>query len=128
MTTVEHADSRTFEAAVLLYLACSKLPDGDLADAEASRVLELTRRHTSGLAESYGTQVVADVAAKLAAAPDSAASLAQVVDAAEILAKALDGKSKREFVDELKSIANADGNMLPQERSFIDAVAQTFGL
>ncbi len=128
MTTVDDADSRTFEAVVLLYLASSKLPDGDLDAAEATRILELTRAHTTGLAPHYGTQVVHDVSAALAGAPDDGKRLAMVVEAAERVGATLSVPAKRGLIDELTSITTADGAQSSQERDFVTAVAKTFGL
>ncbi|MCA9651164.1 MAG: TerB family tellurite resistance protein [Myxococcales bacterium] len=128
MTTVKDADSRTFEAVILLYLACSKLPDGDLDEAEAHRILELTRRHTRELAPSYGERVVAQVSAELAQPHDAESRLAKVVEAAELLGRTLSERAKHELVDELTSIVAADGTLSSRERHFVRAVAKTFGL
>ena len=128
MTTVDDADSRTFEAVVLLYVAAAKLPDGDLGEAEARRILELTRRHTAGLAESYGEGVIADVAERLAALTEPQDRLAAIVDAAEHLARALERSAKQGIADELRSIARVDGTVSAGERDFVEAVVQTFGV
>lgn len=128
VTTLDQADSQTFEAVVLLYIASSKLPDGDLADKEAKRVVTLTARHAAELAPGYAEQVVHDVAAGLAASTDIDQRLAKVVKAAEHLATALDDDAKRTLVDELKSIARADGVVTDNESAFVDAAAKTLGV
>lgn len=128
MTTVDDADSRTFEAVILLYLACSKLPDDELSEAEAERILVLAHRHTAGLAPSYAEQVVQGVAAELAGLSDVDARLARVAQAAELVGRTLSVDAKEALVDELRSIARADGTVTPGEREFVRAVAQTFGL
>lgn len=128
MTTVDDADSRTFEAVVLLYLASGKLPDGDLSEAEGQRILELVHRHTERLAPSYGERVVTDVAARLTALDDPQHRLAAVVEAAEHLAGALTRSARQGIADELRSIARADGRVSPHERDFVEAVAKTLGV
>lgn len=128
VTTVDNADSRTFDAVLLLYIACAKLPDGALDEREAERILSLARAHTSGLADGYAERSVEDVAAALAAATDPAAQLTTVVKAAEDLAVTLDAPSKAALVDELRSIVRADGEKDPAEVDFVDAVAKTLGV
>lgn len=126
VTTVEHADSQTFEAVVLLMLACGKLPDGELAQAEAQRVLELTRAYSEGLAEGYPEQVVREAAEKLAACDGPPALLALVERAAQHAAASLDEQAQAEVLDALRSIATADGTVEEEEHGFIEAVARTF--
>lgn len=128
MTTVDDADSGTFEAVILLYLACSKLTDGDLDDAEAGRILELVREHTPKLAASYGESVVADVAARLAELTEPTALLSAIVDAAEQVSDALSPAAKVGIVEDLESITAADGEVSSAERDFVAAVAKTFGV
>lgn len=128
MTTVEDANSQTFEAVVLLYVAASKLPDGDLDDSEAARILALTGKHTEGLSGAYAERVVADAAAALAAESEPSQRLAKVVAAAEHIAQTLSQSAKAELVDELQSIVDADGVETSQERAFVDAAARTFGV
>lgn len=127
MTTVDNADSRTFDAVLMLYIACAKLPDGALDEREGARILSLVHRHTEGLAHGYAEQAVEDVAGKLAAAESPQAQLAMVVQAAEDLAVTLDADSKATLVDELRSIARADGENDPAELDFVEAVAKTLG-
>ncbi len=128
MTTVDDADSQTFEAVVLMYVASSKLPDGDLAETEAARILDLTREHTPGMSPAYATTVVADVCQRLASAQDVDARLAMVVAGAERIAKTLSMEAKRDLVQELRTIVESDGTQTQQEQEFVEAVAQTFGL
>ena len=127
-TTVDDANSQTFEAVVLLYVAVSKLPDGDLDESEAARILSLTAKHTEGLSAAYTERVVADAAAALAAEADPEHCLAKVVAAAEHIAKALTVAAKVELVKELHSIVNADGAETSQEHDFVEAAARTFGV
>ena len=128
MSTVDDADSATFDAVLTLYLACSKLPDGDLDDEQARRILELTRQHTAGLAPHYGERALHDAAEALSRAATPQAKLALVVAAAEHLADALDRVAKEELVAELGSIAVADGSYTAPERDFVEAVAKTLGV
>ncbi len=125
MTTVEHSDSETFEAVIVLHLASGKLPDGDLSDAEAKRIVELTASHTASLSPEYGVQVVGDVARSLAATGDPAKTLARVVQAAEHLRDHLSPEAKRGLIDDLRSIASADGVVTGAERDFVEAAAKT---
>lgn len=128
VTSVEQADSETFDAVVLLYLAASKIPDGDLNAAEATRILELTRKHAKGLTGGYPQQVIKDVATKFAEAPDTDAKLSQIVAGAQRLAEHLDPHAKLDLVDDLQSIAEADGVVSSPERTFVEAAAKTLGL
>ncbi|MCH9688629.1 MAG: TerB family tellurite resistance protein [Deltaproteobacteria bacterium] len=128
MTTVDQSDSQTFEAVIVLHLAGGKLPDGDLSDVEAQRIVELTTRHTAGLSPEYGAQVVRDVATALASTSDPAQTLARVVAAAEHLRDHLSPQAKQQLVDELRSIASADGHVSGAEQQFIDAAAKTLGV
>lgn len=125
MTTVDDADSQTFDAVLVLYLACSKLPDDNLDESQARRILTLTEAHTAGLAHGYAERALADASQGLAAAGSPGAQLAMVVSAAEHLAVALDEPSKRALIQELRSIASADGDFTGPERDFVDAAAKT---
>ena len=126
--TVDEADSQTFDAVLVLYLACSKLPDGELDEAEARRILQLTAKHTAGLAHGYAHRAIADAAAGLSAATSPRAKLDMVVTAAEHLAERLSDEAKRAVLAELESIAAANGQVTDQEREFVAATAMTLGL
>ena len=128
MTTVEAADAGTFDAVLLLYIACAKLPDGRLDEREAARILQLVHAHTQGLAAGYAEQAVEDVARTLGRAPDVDAQLALVVEAAERLKRNLDDDVKANLVGELRSIARADGSNEVSELQFVNAVAKTLGV
>lgn len=128
VTTVEDADSKTFDAVLMLYIACAKLPDGRLDEKEAARILELARAHTRGLTDGYATQAVEDVARTLGQATDAQAQLALVVEAAERVGRNLDDDVKANLVGELRSIARADGERDAAESNFVEAVAKTLGV
>jgi uncharacterized tellurite resistance protein B-like protein len=128
VTTVEDADSKTFDAVLMLYIACAKLPDGRLDEKEAARILELTRVHTKGLADGYAEQAVEDVAHTLGQAADAQAQLQLVVEAAERVRRNLDDDVKANLVGELRSIARADGERDVAEADFVEAVAKTLGV
>lgn len=128
VTTVEDADSKTFDAVLMLYIACAKLPDGRLDEKEAARILELTRSHTKGLAEGYAEQAVEDVARTLGQTAGAPAQLALVVEAAERVRRNLDDDAKADLVGELRSIARADGERNAAETDFVEAVAKTLGV
>lgn len=125
---VATSDTATFEAVVLLYLSSSRLPDDELGDAEARRILSLTRRHTEGLAPGYAEQVLRDVSARLAAAREPAGRLGLVVGAAEHLRDHLSPEAAAALVDELRSIIRADGQITQSERDFVAAAARTLGV
>ena len=128
MTTVEAADAGTFDAVLLLYIACAKLPDGQLDEREAARILQLAHAHTEGLAEGYAEQAVEDVSRSLGQAGGPDAQLKLVVDAAERVKRNLDDAVKANLVDELRSIARADGTNNAAELQFVEAVAKTLGV
>ena len=128
VTTVDDADSGTFDAVLMLYIACAKLPDGTLDEREAQRILELTRAHTKGLSESYAMQAVEDVAHTLGQAEGPEAQLKLVVEAAQRVHRNLDDDVKANLVDELRSIARADGENASAELAFVEAVAKTLGV
>ena len=128
MTTVDDADSRTFDAVLVLYIACSKLPDDNLDEAQAARILALTEAHTAGLAHGYAERALSDVSKALVEAGSIDAQLAMVVEAAELLGKVLDDEAKRSLVSELQSIAAADGQYTGAEQDFVKAAAKTLGV
>ncbi|MEM6989174.1 MAG: TerB family tellurite resistance protein [Myxococcota bacterium] len=128
MSTVEDASEGTFEAVVMLYVASSKLPDGEISDAEAAQIMALIRKHSPGLTEGYGDQVVHDVARDLASATTPQARLGKVVAAAERVHARLDAGTKQMIVRELDGITQADGVQSSAERDFVRAAARTFGL
>ncbi len=128
VTTVDDADSRTFDAVLTLYIACAKFPDGEVDEAESQRILELTRQHSRGLAEHYAEQALADVAKAFAGAASPQEKLSMLVEAAEHLAEALDEASKVQLVAELRTIAEADGHDSQAEHDFVDAAAKTLGV
>lgn len=128
VTTVDDADSRTFDEVLVLYIACAKLPDGVVDEAEGKRILELTHRHTQGLAEHYAEQALADVAKTFADAGGPAEQLSMVVASAEHLAEALDEDAKVQLIEELRTIAKADGVNSEVEHDFVDAAAKTLGV
>ncbi len=128
VTTVDDADSGTFDAVLMLYIACAKLPDGALDEREAARVLHLARAHTQGLAHGYAEQAVEDVAKVLGQADGPDAQLKLVVDAAQRASRNLDDDAKDSLVAELRSIARADGENTSAELDFVHAVAKTLGV
>ena len=128
MTTVDDADSRTFDAVLVLYIACSKFPDNDLDEAQAAKILALTEAHTAGLAHGYAERALSDVSQSMSAAGTPEKQLSMVVEAAEHLAAALDVEAKRDLVRELRTIASADGQYTGAERSFVEAAAKTLGV
>jgi len=128
VTTVDDADSRTFDAVLVLYIACSKLPDNLLDEAQGARILALTEAHTAGLAHGYAERALSDVSKSLVAAGSPAAQLKMVVEAAELLSKALGDEAKRSLVAELRSIAVADGQYTGAEQDFVTAAAKTLGV
>lgn len=128
MTTVDDADSGTFDAVLMLYIGCAKLPDGELDEREAARILDLARAHTKGLAPHYAEQAVEDVSKALGQAADPQAQLKLVVDAAQRASRNLDNDAKASLVAELRSIARADGVNTSAEFDFVHAVAQTLGV
>ena len=128
MTTVDDADSRTFDAVLVLYIACSKLPDNLLDEAQGARILALTEAHTAGLAHGYAERALSDVSKSLVAAGSPDAQLKMVVEAAELLSKALGDEAKRSLVAELRSIAVADGQYTGAEQDFVTAAAKTLGV
>ncbi len=127
MTTVANADAKTFDAVLMLYLACAKLPDGELDADEGARILRLTQQHTQALAAGYAEQALADVARTLAEAGSPEAQLGLVHDAATHLAGALSDGGKAQVVADLRSIANANGSDT-DERGFLHAAARTLGV
>ncbi len=128
VTTVDDADSRTFDEVLVLYIACAKFPDGEVDEAEGKRILELTHRHTQGLAEHYAEQALADVAKAFAEAGGPAEQLTMLVESAEHLAEALDEAAKVQLVEELRTIAKANGVDTEAEHDFVDAAAKTLGV
>ena len=128
MTTVDDADSGTFDAVLMLYIACAKLPDGELDEREGARILHLARAHSKGLAQHYAEQAVEDVAKQLGQAKDPQAQLKLVVDAAERAARNLDDEAKSDLVAELRSIARSNGRVESAELDFVHAVAKTLGV
>ncbi|MBV1857694.1 MAG: TerB family tellurite resistance protein [Nannocystaceae bacterium] len=127
MTMVDDADSGTFDAVLMLYIACAKLPDGALDEREAARILDLGRAHTKGLAHGYAEQAVED-GKVLGQAEGPAAQLQLVVDAAQRASRNLDDDAKESLVAELRSIARADGENTSAELDFVHAVAKTLGV
>lgn len=128
MTTVDDADSGTFDAVLMLYIACAKLPDGALDEREGARILHLARAHTKGLAEGYAEQAVEDVAKQLGQADGPDAQLKLVVDAATRASRNLDDDAKDDLVAELRSIARSNGKTTSAELDFVHAVAKTLGV
>lgn len=128
VTTVDDADSGTFDAVLMLYIACAKLPDGAVDEREASRILDLARAHTAGLAPGYAEQAVDDMVKALADADGPEAQLKLVVGAAERAARFLDDDAKDNLVAELRSIARADGENTTAELDFVHAAAKTLGV
>ncbi|MEM6293342.1 MAG: TerB family tellurite resistance protein [Myxococcota bacterium] len=127
MTTPANADAKTFDAVLMLYLACAKLPDGELDTDEGARILRLTQQHTQALAAGYAEQAVRDVAQTLAAADSPEAQLGLVNDAATHLAATLSADGKAQVVADLRSIAKSDGSDA-DERGFLRAVVRTLGV
>ncbi len=128
VTTVDNADSDTFDAVLLLYIACAKLPDGTLDEREAARILHLTRSHSEGLAEGYAEQAVEDVSKRLGQAETPQAQLQLVVDAATRANRNLDDDAKADLVAELRSVARSDGRTTHEELAFVHAVEKTLGV
>lgn len=128
VTTVDAADSGTFDAVLTLYVGCAKLADGRLDESEGKRILELARKHSGGLGSAYAVQALRDVVHMMAGARTTEAQLERVVDAAERVAERLDADTKAGIVGELKSIAQADGENTEAEMDFVAAVAKTLGV
>ncbi len=128
MSNLADAELATFEAVLLLYLACAKLTDGDLDPREAETIVTRARAQVPELAPSYADKVLATVAVEFAQLPDIDTRLRRVVLAAERVAEGLSDEAQRAVIEDLIEIADADGETSSAERDFVLAAAKTFGI
>lgn len=128
MESLADAELATFEAVLVLYLACAKLTDGDLDPGEAKTIVERARARVPELTPSYADSVVAEVAKDLAELPDTQTRLRRVVLSAERIAEGLSAEQQRAVVQDLIEISEADGHTSAEERDFVVAAARTFGV
>lgn len=128
MSNLADAELATFEAVLLLYLACAKLTDGDLDPREAETIVKRARAQVPELAPSYADKVLATVAVEFAQLPDIDTRLRRVVLAAERVAEGLSDEAQRAVIEDLIEIADADGETSSAERDFVLAAAKTFGI
>jgi tellurite resistance protein len=122
------SDEVLLESAVLVYLACAKLTDGDLDPREVEAIGTQVRSLVPRLSPVYSDQIIRDVAEHFGAfeAPDLL--LGEVVRSAERLAEDLERDELEGLVRGLIRISEADGSVSVQERDFVSAVARTFGV
>lgn len=121
-------DDATFEAVLVLYLACGKLTDGDLDPGEVATIVSRAHAKVPGLAPSYADVVIRQVVKDFSELPDPETRLRRVVLAAERVANGLESTEQEAVVRDLIAISEADGEVSSAEREFVLAVAKTLGV
>jgi uncharacterized tellurite resistance protein B-like protein len=119
-------DARDLTAIAFIFLACGELTDHELATEEMGAIV--SRIYTW---LPIGDEAAVERALRCAVKEyellgDSASRLKRLGEHARLLHVRLDHDQRTRVITDLISIAEADGRVLPEERSFIRAAAQTF--
>ena len=125
MSAWEHTDPT---AIALIYVACARLGDGELVEAELVRIVERVGQWMPGASEDQLREVIARGIEQFQAAPDERAQLQLVEASAERLHEVLAAQDRERVVTELIGLVQADGAVDVGETDFVLAVARALGV
>ena len=125
MSAWQHTDPT---AIALIYLACARLGDGELVEAELERIVTRIAQWMPGAEQAELRQVLGTAVDQFRAAPDASAQLQLVEAAASRLATVLAAPERERVVTELIGLVQADGAVDVGETDFVLAVARKLGV
>ncbi len=125
MSAWEHTDPT---AIALIFVACARLGDGELVEAEMTRIVERVGQWMPGASEDELREALAQGVEQFRAGPDATAQLELVRAAASRLAERLAAPDRERIVTELIGLVYADGSVDVGETDFVLAVARTLGV
>ena len=125
MSAWEHTDPT---AIALIYVACARLGDGELVEAELVRIVERVGQWMPGASEDQLREVIARGIEQFQAAPDERTQLQLVEASAERLHEVLAAQDRERVVTELIGLVQADGAVDVGETDFVLAVARALGV
>lgn len=125
MSAWQHTDPT---AIALIFVACARLGDGELVEAELTRIVTRVGQWMPGASEAQLREVLATAIEQFRAAPDPAAQLQLVDAAASRLVELMAAPERERVVTELIGLAHADGSVEAGETDFVFAVARTLGV
>jgi uncharacterized tellurite resistance protein B-like protein len=115
-------------AIAFLYLACGRIGDGELVEAELIRIVERIGQWMPGATREQLHEVLGKATELLRSAPDEVA-LAELVEVtAERLHDVLAEQERERLVTELIGLVQADGDVDIGETDFVLAVARKLGI
>ena len=115
-------------AIALLFVGCARLGDGEIVDAELTRIVERVSQWMPGASEVQLRATLAKAIEQFRAAPGATAQLELVEAAARRLHDLLVPSDRERVVTELIGLAYADGEVSVGETDFVLAVAHELGV
>jgi tellurite resistance protein len=126
---VKQADpTKLLSELCFLYLTCSQATDDDLADEELETIVRCVRVWAPGQSIRAVDAVLERTLVLYTQVTSRVDKLKTASRCAHALRDALPFERLTAIVHDLARIANADGKVVPQERRFVEATAQTFGV
>jgi uncharacterized tellurite resistance protein B-like protein len=111
-------------AIAFLFVACARLADGELSEAEVVRIVERVAQWMPGATREQLRGELERALALFHDAPDETAARALVVATAERLRERLAAPERERLVTELIGLSYADGELDIGETDYVLAVAE----
>lgn len=115
-------------AIAFLFVACARMADDELSEAEVVRIVERVAQWMPGATREQLHAELARAVELFGDAPDRAAQQALVVVTAERLAELLAAPERERLVTELIGLSYADGKVEIGEIDFVLLVAERLGV
>ncbi len=115
-------------ALAFVYLACSQLPDGEVATSERGTIVSRMLAWTPVDDEGTATDALKQAVTSFQSCPDTAAQLRQLVHHADFLHGHLTPEQCQQVISDLIAIVEADNKVLASESNFVVAAAKSLGV
>ncbi len=118
----------TLHSLAFVYLACSQLPDGEVATSEMGAIVSRMLAWTSVGDEQIATDALKSAVASYQACDGADEELRQLVQHAEYLRMHLTPEQCQQVISDLITIVEADHKVLASESDFVLAAAKSLGV
>ena len=125
---LDAASPELLHSLAFVFLACSKLPDGDVDVAEQGAIVSRLLTWLSVGDEDAATEALKKAVSAYQTIPSTDEVLRQLVGHAEFLGQHLTPEQCQKVVTDLIAIVEADGVVLVSESDFVLATARSLGV
>jgi len=125
---LDAASPELLHSLAFVFLACSKLPDGDVDIAEQGAIVSRLLTWLTVGDEEVATEALKKTVASFQTLPSTDEILRQLVGHAEFLGQHLTPEQCQKVITDLIAIVEADGVVLASESDFVLATARSLGV